>query len=112
MAREPSLPELGTDLGWKSRAVCVDGPGARLAIGRHVEQGERVRFRVETETAIRMVVYESVGQHPSVPSADGVALAFVSFENEPCPGRDEKPCPRPPHRGGYCDRHQKETDGS
>lgn len=80
--REPSLPELETDLGWKSRSVCVDGPAAPLALGRHIEAGERVKFRLETGSTIRVVVYEGVGEHPSVPPADGVGLKFVGFENE------------------------------
>jgi hypothetical protein len=104
---EPSLPELGTDLGWKCKAVCDDGPAANTGIGRHVEEGDRVKIEVSIGNVRRWAVYESLGLVKGTPQADGVRLAFVSWENAPCYGRDGKPCKRAPVRGGYCDRHQE-----
>lgn len=80
---EASRRSLGRDRGWKAKAVCVDGPAARTAIGRHVDEGERVEIRVSVESASRMAVYESVGECPEVPTDDGVGLKFVGYKNEP-----------------------------
>ena len=85
---EMTRQAVGRDRGWKSKSVCVDGPAGSLALGRYVEPGERVIVRVSVDDTTRSAIYESIGEHPSVPPADGVALKFIGYENEPATTSD------------------------
>jgi len=67
----------------KARSVCIDGPARGTALDVTVAKNASVQILVYVEengrTNSRLARYKGVGQHPSVPLADGVGLEFVEY---------------------------------